>query len=210
MKGKDNVRKLERKAFLGKIITALFFLIIISPLMVAVTAQGAPPVPTALSTSELAALTPEQKLARVEALAAAAHFKATEALKTGNLVLAREAQDLINQASALDCDVSRHSASAQDPKLAQAALNASARIVETIDMLLAVAENIAGSSTDKMKVAAAKAFQLKATNAKKDILVCQKIALGAGASMPTVEAYEPPRRQIPLPKWGDREPASHT
>jgi len=192
------------------VLTALF-LVTTSPLMAAVTTPVGPPVPPALSSEAIAALTPAQKIARAEALSAAALFMATKALKTGDLALAREAQDLINQASALDCNVSRHSAGTQNAKLAQAALNTASRIIKTLDLLLAVAENIAASSTDAKKVAAAKAFQVKATNAQRDILVCHKIALAAGARMTAIEAYEPnPRPSFTMGDSFDRKSGSPT
>ncbi len=203
----------KRYSLLGIMAMGLFFLIV-SPVMAAKTAPAGPTVPSALSPGEIAALTPAQKLARSNALTNAAFFMATKGLKTGDIALLREAQDLINQASALDCDVSRHSAGAHNAKLAQKALNISAQIVKAYNLILAALENMASSSTSPKVVAAIKAFQVKTTNARKDILTCQKIALNAGASMGAVEAYEPPAPTLKGPgismvRWEKgHEPAS--
>ena len=154
-------------------------------------------------------LTPKQKIIKIKALTTTALIKAKKTIKINNLPLMREAQELINQASALDCDVSKHSAGQQNAKLAQAALDASYKITKILDLLLATTNNIIASSTDDIKVAAAKAFQLKVTNTKEDILTCQKIAVKAGANMDTIEAYEPTTPHfIHIPDITPNEPAS--
>ena len=156
-------------------------------------APAIPPIPSELTPEALAALSPEEKLERAEALSAAAFFRANQALADGNIALAQEALDLIDQASALDCDVAKHSAEAKNVEHAQMALNVSLQIAETLNLILAAAANIASTSTDADTVAAANVLQGKVATAQQNIVPCQEIAIAAGASLAAAEeAYESP------------------
>ena len=151
------------------------------------------PVPAVDTPPATTDLTPEQQLENAKMLSDEAIVKATLALETGDLALAQDAWNLINQASVLDCDVATHSADAENTKLAQSALNISIQATETLNLILAAAANIASTSTDTDTVAAANALQLEATSTQEALLPCQQTAMAAGASMAAAEeAYEPP------------------
>lgn len=165
------------------IFAALFFLTI--PALAAETPPAAPPA--------IPDLTPEQKVARAEALSAAASIKATQALATGDLALAQEAQALADEAAGLILEVANLAADTGNTELAQAALNASIGVGEALGIIAGAAEMIAATSTDPDTVAAANALATAATSSQSTNSTTQETAMAAGASMAAAEeAYEPP------------------
>jgi len=157
-------------------------------------------------------MTPEQKIARIQELAAEALAKAAQALETGNLALAQEAQGLSEEAAALLSEVATFAADTGNTALAQAAMDASVNVLISANLIVSAAENIAATSTDPATVTLAETLKTSATTNQGTIASIQEIATLAGAVPPSAEAYEPagPGFDTPLdePPIEDGEPAS--
>jgi hypothetical protein len=192
----------KNRFFMGAltIITALFLSVVSVP--AAETPPGepvAPPIPPELTPAELSALTPQEKVARAEALSAAASFKATQALQTGDLALAQEAQALANEATDIISGVAEIAADTGDIQLAQAALNASLSVGEALNIVVGAAGVIAATSTDPNTVEAANTLQASATSSQSTNTTSQQTAMATGASMAAAEeAYEAPEGTPPV------------
>jgi len=158
-------------------------------------------------------MTPEQKIARIQELAAEAQAKAAQALETGNLALAQEAQGLAEEAADLLREVATFAADTGNTALAQAAMDASVNVVISANLIVSAAENIAATSTDPATVTLAETLKTSATTNQGNIAAIQEIATLAGAVPPSAEAYEPagPEFGTPLedePPIEDSEPGS--
>jgi len=136
-------------------------------------------------------MTPEQKIARIQELAAEALAKAAQALETGNLALAQEAQGLSEEAAALLSEVATFAADTGNTALAQAAMDASVNVLISANLIVSAAENIAATSTDPATVTLAETLKTSATTNQGTIASIQEIATLAGAVPPSAEAYEP-------------------
>ena len=137
-----------------------------------------------------AELTPEQKIAKAVQLAADAQTKAAEALKTGNLALAQEAQAMADEAAGLISEVTALAADTGNTDLAQQAYNASVNLGTAINLVIEAADNIAATSTDPDTVAAANALKAAATTTQATNLANQGTLVAAGAVPGEAEAYE--------------------
>jgi hypothetical protein len=163
-------------------------------------------------------MSPSEKLKKANELAAEASDLATEARETGDVLKTEKALELANEASKLVKEVTATARDTGNAELAQAALDASNNIVNAINLVIASAENIAQTSTDPGKVAAAEKIKTDSETARDDNNANIRIAINSGANQPTpgAEGFTPtaaPTFDVPVgeePPIQDTQPASLT
>ena len=154
----------------------------------------------------------KQKLEKTRTLSAKASSKATQALEAGDLALAQEAQTLAGEAADTISQLEVLAADTGNRDLAQAALDASIGVGETLRAIVGAAETIAATSSDADTVAAAEALAKTAAFSQTIINTAQDTASDMDAHKAAAkEGYETPAFNPPVvyadPPINDVQPA---